>query len=67
MRISHHSLWPQEFPVTLSKVKVVWGGDDLDNDVDSGEAENGQQGNEYIVKFRKISGDDNKGGEGHIK
>ena len=43
------------------------GGDDLDNDMYSSEAENGQQGDEYIVKFRKVSGDDNKDGEGHIK
>lgn len=61
-----------EFPTTVSGPGIdngsapggIW--IDLDDYMESDEAKNHEQGHEYIVKFRKVSGN-NKDGEGYIK
>lgn len=52
--------------MALSQVEAMRCVADLDDYMESDEAKNHEQGDEYIIKFRKVSGN-NKDGESHIK
>lgn len=66
VRIPCHSPWPQRLLMALSQVEAMRCVADLDDYMESDEAKNHEQGDEYIIKFRKVSGN-NKDGESHIK
>lgn len=66
MRIPCHGPWPQGSLMVLPKVEVVRYVSDLGDYMGSDEAKTQKQGVEYIVKFRKASGN-NKDEESHIE
>lgn len=59
--LAHENSPPQSLAPRIPKVKVVWWGHNLGDYMAASEAENHQQSDEYIVKFRTVSGDTKDG------